>query len=250
MKVVIIEDEVKTARDLEQSLKRADPDIEVIRLIDSVESGIAYFRDNPTPDLIYSDIQISDGLSFEIFKELKVYPPVIFCTAYNEYALEAFRSNGIDYILKPFDEESISSSLNKFKTLRGNYNEDETSKLLKLLEQLAEPRKHSLLISFRDKIFPVKVESIAYFYVANETTMLYTDGNLYPVQYSLEVLENMLDPKLFFRVNRQYLVNRSFIMEAEQYFARKLAVKLSVSVKENITVSKAKSAQFLLWLEQ
>ena len=250
MKVVIIEDEVKTARDLEQCLKKADEGIEIVKRIDSVESGIAYFKDNPTPDLIFSDIQISDGLSFEIFKELTVYPPVIFCTAYNEYALEAFRSNGIDYILKPFDEESISASLQKYKTLKGGHNKEETGRLLKLLEQLAEPRKNSLLINFRDKIFPVKVNAIAYFYVANDITMLYTDGNLFPVQYSLDVLENMLDPKLFFRVNRQYFVNRRYILEAEQYFARKLVLKLTVSVKENITVSKAKSAQFLDWLEQ
>jgi two-component system response regulator LytT len=249
MKVVIIEDELRTARDLEQCLLQVDKEIRVMARIDSIEAGIEFFRSNPAPDLIFSDIQIADGLSFEIFREIAIPCPVVFCTAYDEFALQAFRSNGIDYILKPFDERTIGAAIGKYYTLKGRPGEEQ-DRFRRLLEDLAVPKKSSLLINFRGKMFPVKLRMVAYFYVENETTMLYSEGNLYALDHSLEVLEKMLDPNMFFRVNRQYLVNRAFIKEVEPYFARKLALTLSIPIKDRVTVSKAKAAEFLQWLEQ
>lgn len=249
MKALIIEDEIRTARTLEKYLKGLH--VEVVAIIPSIEEGIRFFEQSPALDIIFSDIEISDGTCFDLFKEVTLPCPVIFCTAYNQYALEAFKSNGIDYIVKPFSEDNIREALEKFKRLtqKEEVKSDNHDVFEALRQTLQLPRKRTLLVNFRDKTFPVDVSTVAYFFVEDETTMLYTHGHEYVLSKSLDELEEMLDSRQFYRANRQYLINRDYIKEIEQFFARKLAVKLIVPVKEGVIVSKAKASDFLTWLE-
>jgi len=249
MKVVIIEDEIRTARILKKTLE--EQHIEVVTLISSIEEGIAYFRGKPDVDLIFSDIEITDGLCFDLFREVTVECPVIFCTAFNQYALEAFRANGIDYIVKPFTEKSINEALTKFRNLTRIKPTQTTdnAELYELLKTTLVPRKTTILVNFRDKAFPVSLAAVAYFFVEGENTILNTEGKEYTITKSLEELEASLDPKQFFRANRQYLINRTYIREVEKFFARKLAIKLTVPVNEPIIVSKARATEFMDWLE-
>ncbi len=249
MRALIIEDEIRTARTLEKYLKYLD--IEVVAIIPSVEEGIAFFQSPKAIDLIFSDIEISDGTCFDLFKEITLPCPVIFCTAYNQYALEAFRSNGIDYIVKPFSEDHIAEAIAKFRQLthHGNAPSYPSDILEALRSTLQAPKQRTILVTFRDKTFPVDVSNIAYFFVEDETTSLYTNGHEYLLSKSLDELEAVVDASQFYRANRQFLINRAYIKEIEQFFARKLAIKLTVPVRQSIIVSKAKASDFIHWME-
>lgn len=249
MKIVIIEDERVTAEDLKQTIRQADAAVEIAATLKSVNEGIAWFKSNPAPDLIFSDIQLGDGLSFEILSNLCV--PVIFCTAFDEYALNAFNSNGIDYILKPFTLASVSAALLKFKNLT-QLKQDEIARQYESIRRLfADSRKSrpsSLLIHYKDTIFPVKMEDIALFRLEHEVVYLLTfDKTTYYPGKSLEELEELVGDD-FFRVNRQYLVNRKAIINASSLFSRKLSLSIAIPLKEGITISKEKAPVFLKWL--
>jgi len=251
MNVVIIEDEAKTAADLKDTIQKADPSSIVLATLDSIESSVEYFRNHPMPDLVFSDIQLADGLSFQIFKSVTVSCPVIFCTAFDEYAIDAFRANGIDYILKPFDEQTIKNSLIKIKKLEMHFSSQNDLFIrmgTALLTQKAY--KTAFLVSYKDKMIPVATCDIASIYIADEAVRLITFSNQkYGLDYTLDEIENMLDPKLFYRVSRQYILHFKAITEVEHYFARKLAVKVVVVVPETIVISKAKASDFLRWME-
>jgi two-component system response regulator LytT len=249
MKVVIIEDERITAEDLIQTIKQVDATLEIVATLKSVEEGIAYFKLNPSPDLIFSDIQLGDGLSFEILGNLHV--PVIFCTAYDEYALNAFKVNGIDYILKPFTTASVMAALQKFKNLT-KVKHDEIVRQYESIKRLfldsKSTRTSSLLIHFKDTIFPIKIEDVALFCLEHELVhLLKFDKTTHYPNKSLEELEDIVGDD-FFRVNRQYLINRKAIINASSLFSRKLSLHVSVPVKESITVSRERAAFFLKWL--
>ncbi len=249
MKVVIIEDERLTAEDLIQTIRQVDPTLEIVATVKSVNEGLTYFRSNPSPDLIFSDIQLGDGLSFEILNNLHV--PVIFCTAYDEYALNAFKVNGIDYILKPFTTASVKAALQKFKNLT-QVKQDEITRQHESIKRLfldsRATKVSSLLIHFKDTIFPVKIEEIALFRLENDIVYLLTfDKTTHYPNKSLEELEDIVGDR-FFRVNRQYLINRKAIINASSLFSRKLSLSVSVPVKESITISREKSSLFLKWL--
>ncbi|SFW79133.1 LytR/AlgR family response regulator transcription factor [Chitinophaga sancti] len=248
MKLVIIEDEKVTARDLARTILQSFPDAEVIDIISTVREGIAYFSDDTQVDLIFSDIQLGDGLSFEIFSRVEIDIPVIFCTAFDEYALDAFRANGIEYILKPFDKQAVAAAINKYLTFTGK----RTS--YKALEEIFINRKPSepgaVLVYQKDKIFPVAIDTIAFFYLKNGIVYLTTfDKKTYPLNKNMEELTKLTEP-LFFRANRQYLVHRKSVQDASSYLSRKLSVTLSIPVPETITISREKVAQFLEWLTQ
>ncbi|MBS0032316.1 LytR/AlgR family response regulator transcription factor [Chitinophaga sp. 22321] len=249
MKVVIIEDEWLTADDLKQTIRQADASIEITATLKSVSEGLSYFSSNPAPDLIFSDIQLGDGLSFEILGHLNV--PVIFCTAYDEYALNAFKANGIDYILKPFTTASVVAALQKYKHLT-QVKQDEITRQYESIRQLFSATKaakaSSLLIHYKDTILPVKIADIALFQLDHEIVYLLTfDQITYYPGKSLEELEAIVGDD-FFRVNRQFLVNRKAIVNASSLFSRKLSLSVSVPVKESITISKEKAPLFLKWL--
>ncbi len=247
MKIVIIEDEPKTAANLEKMLKSISPDYRILEKIDSVESGLHYFEEVGFPDLIFSDIQIADGLSFEIFNLHPPTCPIIFCTAYDQYALQAFRANGIDYLLKPFSEADVSASIEKYESLKQPSQPNQSLQLL--FEQLQKPQKQTILINFREKIIPINIISIPFFYSINHNTIIFFEGKEQNISYSLDELEEILDSRQFYRANRQFIINRTFISEIEHYFARKLLVSLNTKTPEKIIISKAKANEFLRWIE-
>jgi DNA-binding LytR/AlgR family response regulator len=252
MKIVIIEDEKLTADDLAETILKISPGVEIVARLSSVKDSVAWFRKNEQPDLIFSDIQLGDGLCFEIFKKQPIATPVIFCTAFDEYALSAFKANGIDYILKPFDEQTIANSLSRYNDLERKFlgNDRQIEKILQLFENRKNQKKTSVLVYHKDKIQPVKLEDIALFFIEHEITYIITFGlKNFTINKSLEELEEITGNS-FYRANRQYLINRKAIKEASQYFARKLSINLSIPFQDTITVSKVKVPDFLNWLSQ
>jgi two-component system, LytTR family, response regulator LytT len=251
MRIVIVEDEAKTAADLKSTLQKIDHTITVLAILDSIETSVEYFNLQGIPDLVFMDIQLADGLSFEIFKTVNISCPVIFCTAFDEYAIEAFKVNGIDYILKPFNDKNIANSLQKVKQLESHFTSQNV--LLKnISEVLSRPKayKSGFLISYKGKMLPVSIADIACFYIQDELSFLVTFANLkYPIDYTLDEIETMIDASQFYRANRQFIIHYSAIKELEHYFARKLVVKVLVTVPESIVVSKAKASDFLRWME-
>ncbi len=254
MKILIVEDEQRTALDLQATIREILPDAVFLAILDSVESTVNWLRKNPMPDLAFFDIQLADGLSFDIFQEVNVICPVVFCTAFDEHALRAFQVNGVDYILKPFDRESVRRAFDKVRTLENFFQQRDgnlETRLSKLLDEARQPSvKTTFLVAQRDKFLPISVSDIAYFYIENEVTFLHTfDNRRFMLSHTMDELEKMLDSRHFYRANRQYLVNANAITEVEQYFARKLLLKLKTSIKEPIIVSKAKASEFLQWME-
>jgi len=249
MKIVIIEDEKIAAADLESTIRESDDSIEVVAVLNSVEDGLAYFKKHPKPDLIFSDIQLGDGLSFEVLDNLRI--PVVFCTAYDEYALNAFKANGIDYILKPFSTESVKNALDKYKNLVGISQEEivrQYDSIKMMLTDKKSQKVSALLIYHKDYVFPLDVNEIAVLYLQNEIVTLVTFNNsrYYPGK-SLEELETMLGND-FFRANRQYLINRKAVVKASSLLSRKLSLAVNVEIEDIITISREKSAVFLKWL--
>jgi len=252
MKILIVEDEQYTAKDLQRSLLNIDARIEIVSIIPSVEDGIAFFKTAPAVDLIFSDIQLGDGLSFTIYESEKVQIPIIYCTAYDEYALKAFKTLGIDYILKPFSQESVKLALDKFSLIRGDQEEkiDNQSKLFSLLKQQLAPAPKSILIRQGDKISPLAVDKVAVFYIHHDTVFAYTfKGQRHAISQKLNALEDLFTVA-FFRTSRQHLVHRKAIKEAAHYFNRKLKVSLTIDFSEEIIVGKLKVTSFLEWMTQ
>lgn len=254
MDIVIIEDEPLTAEDLADTILEVDDSAQILVTLESVHEAVEYLRNNDTPDLIFSDIHLSDGLCFEIFQKLDVPAPVIFCTAYDEYAIEAFKANGIEYIVKPFDEETISEALQQYQKLKKAFSKDNNSisyqALKDILEEKKERQSSSLLVNYQDQILPIRINDIALFFIENEMTRLLTfERDLYFVDKSLDELDQLTDNS-FFRASRQHLVNREAVKSASRTFSRKLSVKLSIPFKDSVTVSKAKAPDFLKWLSQ
>ncbi|MBD2701691.1 response regulator transcription factor [Spirosoma sp. BT702] len=259
MTVLILEDEAITAEELQHYITSIDPNVTVLASLETIEEAVDFLKTHESPDLIFSDIQLADGLSFEVFEQAPVRCPVIFCTAFDEYAIQAFSTNGIDYVLKPFDRKAIEGSLNKFHALQTYFQRDTPAlakpdlnePLQRLIEQLRPSRRSSFLVNYRGKYFPVSVADIAYFYTENDVVWLYkSSGEKFALEYNLDQLESLLDPSQFFRANRQYIIRYDAIREFESYFNRKLAVRLHLPTSEPIIISKAKASEFMHWLEQ
>ncbi len=254
MNILIIEDEIKTAKELRQLVEGLDDSITVLDILASVKAAVQWLNSHPTPDLIFSDIQLADGLSFDIYKMVDVKAPVIFCTAFDEYAIQAFDTNGIDYLLKPIDEDRLAQSLEKYRRMQqifepgpGAY----STALASLTGQLDPAFKRTLLVYVREKIIPLKTDDLAFVHAANGLVNLVTKTeHKYAAQYNMEQLETMLDNQRFFRVNRQFIVNRDVIQNVEYYFNRRLFLRLSCPTPENIIISKLKATEFLQWMER
>ena len=254
MDIVIIEDEPLTAEDLADTISEVDDRSQVVACLESVKESIDYFNNSDSPDLIFSDIQLSDGLCFELFQKMDIVVPVIFCTAYNEYAIQAFKANGIDYIVKPFNRKMVLEALERYRKLKHTFSgQPDPIPYDALMDMLTEKKNRhpaSLLVHHKDQILPIKTEDIAVFFIENEMTRLFTfDRGLYFIDKSLDDLDKLTDSG-FFRANRQHLVNRDAVKSASRKFNRKLVVRLSIPYKETITVSKAKAPDFLDWLGQ
>lgn len=249
MKAVIVEDEIIAAQTLQRLVQEIRPDCEILAVLQTVEEGVEWFASHPAPDLVFMDIHLADGSSFGIFDKTSVDCPIIFTTAYNEYALEAFEVNGIDYLLKPINKARLEQAIAKYDhfTYQGG-NNDLISNLIATLNEKQNRHKTHFLIPHRDKLLPLAVGDIAYFMsefkIARVTTF---DGKSYSLDHSLEELMKNLDPEQFFRVNRQYIVAHKAIDDLSVWFAGKLSVNLKVPVSERIIVSKARVNEFKAW---
>lgn len=255
MKIVIIEDEILTADDLKDAILKVEPDAEIVKVLYSVESAIAYFKSHEMPHLIFSDIQLGDGLSFDIFSEVAISVPVIFCTAFDEYAMKAFDANGIHYVLKPFNLNKIKEAFEKYNNLKSSFYQVEPSisEIINNLAQNLDPQSTSkkpdnILVHYQNRVIPIKVEDVALFYIKNELTYLFTfDLKSYVVNKSLDELQQ-IDDYLFYRANRQFIVNRYAVKEVAQTMSRKVSLELNVDFSESITISKEKISSFYSWL--
>jgi len=251
MDIVIIEDEHITAEDLKDIIQQVRPDARVIKILSSVKEAVQYFRTAPLPQLIFSDIQLGDGLSFEIYRQVNINVPIIFCTAYDEYALSAFNTNGIHYILKPFNESMIAEAIDKFMKLKSSFNIDNNAinQVLEALQNKQQKSSNSILVYQQDKVIPIKFKDIALFFIKNEVSHLYTfDDKLYYVNKSLDEIQQECGND-FYRANRQFIVNKDAIKEVSQTLSRKVSVSLKFSFDEDILVSKEKMTDFLNWLK-
>ncbi|MBB6112140.1 two component transcriptional regulator, LytTR family [Mucilaginibacter lappiensis] len=251
MNIIIIEDELKAARSLENMIAEVRPQAKVIAQLQSIDSSVRYLTENKQPDLIFMDIQLSDGLCFEIFKSVKITCPIIFCTAFDEYSLEAFKANSVDYVLKPFSKTDIADAFKKVDELKNFFQQSIMPDLGNLLSQIAQPAgKKSFLVFKHNKYTTVSTDSIAFFYIRNEaTSIMCFDQQEYSLNQSLDQVISLLSPVQFFRLNRQYIVNFNAIKEVEHYFMRKLFVKLTIPTPEKLLINKEKAPVFLNWLE-
>jgi two-component system LytT family response regulator len=251
MNVVIVEDELAASDNLTYLLEHIDSTIKVVKVLDSVKASVAYFSKNQTAELVFMDIHLADGLSFEIFEQISITIPVIFTTAYNQYTLKAFKVNSIDYLLKPLDQDELSDALQQFKEQKpeANIANDQIKGLLDLVKEKERSYKTTYLISHRDQLIPLKTADIAYFIIDNGLVKATTfDRKTYTVDEKLEELEEELDPNNFYRINRQCILRRDALSKIKQYFNGKLIVEVTPVASEQIIVSKAKAPDFKTWV--
>ncbi|SHL06466.1 LytR/AlgR family response regulator transcription factor [Chryseobacterium polytrichastri] len=251
MKIIIIEDETLVAEDLYSTLMQIKPDIELQAVLSSVSESIEYFSNHPQPDLIFSDIQLGDGLSFQIFSHIEINVPIVFCTAFDDYAIEAFQTNGIDYILKPYDKNVLDKAIQKYSLLKTALAKDviqQYDAVMKVLDSYKLQETGTFMIKHRDRYLPVGLDKIAMFYLEDEVCRLYLfSGKIYFIPDTLEEVESKIGSN-FFRANRQFLINKEAVLEALEYFPRKLKLQLKLSFDKEIIVSKEKKTKLLKWL--
>lgn len=250
MNVLIVEDEKYTAQLLKELIEN-DPDFLVTNILGSIVESVQYLNKHQNKiDLIFLDIQLEDGYSFEIFKHIDITTPVIFCTAYDEFTLQAIKNNGIEYILKPFQETDVTNALNKFKKLVGSI-QSKSMNLVMNPFQKADTYQESFLTQIREKTIIIHTKDIAAFILDHETVYIYTfEGKKYPIFKNMDYIEKACDPKLFFRINRQMLINHHAVLSIQDYFNRKVSIQLKIELPEKPIVSRLKVTAFKEWLER
>ncbi len=254
MNVVIIEDEYPAAERLAKLLERADPQVRVMATLDSVASAVPWLQNHPAPDLIMSDIQLSDGLSFEIYERVLIKSPIIFTTSYDEYAIRAFKHKSIDYLLKPIKFEELQRAIEKYRDLLQNPSStSHAARLEKLLDNISHTgrsHKKRFLVKKGEQLIPIADEETAYFYTENELVYLTTRANKkYVIDYTLEKLDSLLDPARFFRINRQMIVSLAAVQQIHTYFSSRLKLQLQPVTTAEVLVSKGQVKRFKAWLE-
>lgn len=251
IKTLIIEDEEPAANRLKKILTELSSEIELLDCLDSVEKSIFWLQNHPSPDLLMLDIQLADGLSFDIFKHIKIDSFVIFTTAYDEYAIKAFELNSIDYLLKPIDKAKLALSIEKYKKLKGPTPQFNLNELVSAIQGKKGNYKKRFLINMGAKIKSVETDDIAYFYVLEKSAFLCTfDGKNYPIDFSLDKLEMLLDPELFFRINRQHMINFYAIERISVFSKSRIRIESKPKSEEELMVSANKSHEFRLWLDR
>ncbi|RLD24097.1 MAG: DNA-binding response regulator [Bacteroidetes bacterium] len=251
MRAIIIEDEQRSAKRMRNLIEASGRNINIIACLGSVYESNDWFENNALPDLIFSDIQLGDGTAFDVFGKMQKIPPVIFTTAYDEFALIAFKANGIDYLLKPIDPEELNHAIDKF--LSFNQKEDELSmdKIAKLLQKEDKIYKSRFIIKVGEKIKSVKTEEIACFYSMMKFTYLQTKQKRnYPIDYTLDQLEDTLDPRSFFRVNRKVVIHFDAIDEIHTWSGSRLKIVLLCNYDEDVVVSRDRVKEFKAWLDR
>ncbi|MEM9867693.1 MAG: LytTR family DNA-binding domain-containing protein [Bacteroidota bacterium] len=250
MKVVIIEDEKAAAENLKFLLRTVDSTIEVDRIIDTVSGAVDYFSRQNDIELAFFDIHLADGISFKIFDKVQIETPIIFTTAYDEYALKAFKVNSIDYLLKPIDEDELKEAMDKYRFTKKKVPMD--SQLQQVLQILTTDRKmykSTYLVQQRDTLIPLSVDDVAYFTIdAGIVKAISFDSKGYIMDENLENIEIELNPNQFFRVNRQFIIQRRAIENLQLYYNGKLILNVSPKTSDQIIVSKAKAPQLKKWI--
>lgn len=248
LQVIIVEDERVAANNLQCMLLDLDAEIQVRAILSGIEEAVEWLAINEAPQLAFFDIQLEDGLSFDIFKRIEISFPVIFTTAFDEYAIQAFKVNSVDYLLKPIKERELAASLQKYKTLTAGLNRQVIDKILNTVHKA--PKATTFLVHYKNRLIPVSASDLAFFYIEEGLVRGVTfDNKPYPIENTLEELEEMLDANQFFRANRQYIVQRKAIQEIEFYFNGRLSLKLLPSAPELVLVSKARVPVLKNWVK-
>jgi len=249
MNAVIVEDEEFAAKRLSQLINSLAPEITIVAHIKSVENGTNWFASNPLPDLIFLDIQLNDGYGFDILDGLQEHPPVIFTTAYNEFAIRGFKYNGLDYLLKPIVKDELKKALEKFK--RNITRQDSSNSNLEDLKELFQKEyKHRFMVKVGNMFKSFNVEDIAYFKSHEGLIYLYTHSSqAYPIEYTIDQLEQILNPIHFFRINRKFMVSVKSVVEIHSYFNSRLLLKILPKEEEQVIVSRERTTNFKRWLD-
>jgi len=250
MKIIIVEDEIPAYKRIHKLILEIDPSIEIVGHADSISSAIKLFSQHPQVDLALMDIELADGQSFEIFKQVDVHCPIIFTTAYDEFALKAFKLNSIDYLLKPIDPKELKAALNKFTTTQNKAAQIDLNQLLSNFKPaVMQNYKERFLVKLGSKLISIPVSDIAYFQASDKLVYLIgADQKKYIIDHSIEELAGMLNPKHFFHLNRQFLSSLQAIESVSTYFNGKLKIHLRPPVSEEVIVSREKSTEFKHWL--
>ncbi len=252
MKAVIVEDEVFASQALESLIHEVDPAIEVIAVLQSIDETVDWFRLNPMPELVFMDIHLADGSSFAIFEEVNITCPIIFTTAYDEYALKAFEVNSIDYLLKPISKRDMERAISKYKNISATSTDIDTETIQKLLASLKQNErtyKTYFLVPEKDKLVPLAVADIAYIYIDAKMVKAITFGNkTCYLDQTLDELAALLNPADFFRANRQFIIARRAVKDLSMWFGSKISVNLTVPTPERIVVSKARVGEVKKWI--
>ena len=250
MKVLILEDEEPAALRLQKILAEVEPEAEILDILVSVKSAVEWLKTHPAPDLILLDINLADGSSFEIFSLTKVESPVIFITAYDEFAIKAFKVNSVEYLLKPVKKEELDFAIKKYKKIHTSKKEPQDLKaLLESIKDESKSYKKRFLIRFGERIKTIDISQVAYFYTEEKINFLKTkDDHSFPVDYNLDKLETLLDPERFFRINRQFIISIDSIVEMFSYSKSRVKVNLKPTINLETIVSTERSPHFKEWL--
>ena len=250
MRVIIIEDEAVAVHALQNLILDVYPQAKISAVLQSIDESVEWFISHPMPDLVFMDIHLADGSSFSIFDEVSITCPIIFTTAYDEYALKAFEVNSIDYLLKPINKKDLERAIHKYENLSAQ-NDENNELIQKLLINIKQNKTHYksyFLVPEKDKLIPLATKNIACIYIDTKMVKAITYANkLYYLDQNLDDLMQQLDPALFYRANRQYIVSREAIKDISLWFGSKLSVNLTVSVPDRILVSKARVGEFKRW---
>ena len=250
MNILIFEDEKPTALRLKSLLTEIDKSIKIIDIIGKVKEGVKWFSENEMPDLIFQDIQLSDGNCFDIFDAVEITAPVIFTTAFSKYAIDSFRVNSIDYIIKPYDKNEIESALDKFERIRGAFSPPEKELLKDILKKNAVAYKKRFLVKKGDVLFPVSSDDIAYLISEDGVTFATLfNKERYIVNYSIVELAKKMDPNSFFQVNRKMIVNIKSVNKINTWFNSRLKLSLNPASEEDVVVSRDRAGSFKEWLD-
>lgn len=247
MRVVIIEDETAAAQNLSAILRKLLPDVEIVATIDTVVDSVDYFRSAPQLDLVFMDIHLADGASFRIFDSVNITTPIIFTTAYDQYAIEAFKVNSIDYLLKPINDDDVKRAVEKWQRLTSVERSDYTSRVAEVAQH--RPAEQVFLVHFRDKIIPLHTKDIAFVHTFEERVTAYChNGEKYQIDMTLEALQSKLSSNDFFRANRQFIISRKAVSDISIWFGSRLAVNTTIETPERVIIPKARVHDFKNWL--
>ena len=255
LNVLIVEDEIHAQKEIKRLLALCDYDVKILEFIDNIEDAISWINNNPNPDLMFFDIQMSDGMSFEIFNHINSTTPVIFTTAFNEFAIKAFKVNSIDYLLKPLKLNELNDAIKKYLSLEDKYGNKRQPISLDQIEQLFKLNKPSFksrfIVKIGDQILHISIKDIAYFKSEDNVTLIVTRNNKrYIIDYPLEQITTEINPDHFHRINRSFIIHIDSIKKINKYFNSRLHIELEPVTSDHVLISRIKVPDFLKWIDK